>query len=88
LRPAETYFYLYAARKLIFVKMWPSNEFEFETPGLYRVRSSQPKKKGLGLSVLIIFQVTGTFGGIWDRQKRCVTSFSVYHRIYNLTNLS
>jgi len=34
LRPAETYFYLYAARELIFVKMWPSNEFEFETPGL------------------------------------------------------
>jgi hypothetical protein len=27
-------FYLFAARELIFVKMWPSNEFEFETPDL------------------------------------------------------
>ncbi len=31
LRPTETYFFLYAAREVIFVKMWPSNEFEFET---------------------------------------------------------
>jgi len=38
LTPAETYFYLYAAASSFFVKMWPPNEFEFDTPVLDKYR--------------------------------------------------